>query len=334
MNPLTNHRLLEMSDVWAQYRADLTEVEKKIHGNLDSVVPLINQIGSYLLRSGGKRIRPLLVTLSARLCGPHLEGDRVALAGVVEYIHAATLLHDDVIDEADIRRGKASARSLWGNHASILVGDYLYARAVGETVTLQNPEINYILADACRKMAEGETLQLIGANDLATTEETYLKIIELKTASLLSASCRIGGVVAEASEERKQALADFGLDLGMAFQVADDMLDYAADDTKLGKSLGKDLNEGKMTLPLIHFLKTAAPEKRGRVVSLLRRERFAPEDLRNILEFMEEAGSIVYALDRAHSYVRRAKDHLACFPHNTERRALEIVADYVIIRDH
>jgi octaprenyl-diphosphate synthase len=327
--------LITMQDVWDYYRADLQGVDLQIQKHVDSDVPLINQVALYILTSGGKRIRPLLLMISARLSGYDAPGDQaVMLASAVEYIHAATLLHDDVLDEAALRRGKNPAHALWGNRATILVGDYLYTKAVCLAVQLGLLEVDSILAHACRIMAEGEALQLLHCGDLTLTDEDYLKIVECKTASLLSAACRLGGVISGASWEEKEALARFGRDLGIAYQVADDTLDYVADQGRLGKALGKDLSEGKITLPLLHLLRTAGAAERRLVENVIREGHATPDQLREILDFMQEYGSIVYAMSVARQHIAVAQQTLEEFEPSTHRQALSAVAEYVISRDH
>ncbi|MDX2219228.1 MAG: polyprenyl synthetase family protein, partial [Burkholderiales bacterium] len=240
-----------MADVWEAYRAELDGVEHQVRQNLDSSVTLVNTVAAHILSSGGKRVRPLLLLLSARLCGyPGREHHQ--LGSLVEFIHTATLLHDDVVDEADIRRGRRTARKVWGNQISILVGDYLYSKAMAQIVEFRSHGMNEVLAEACTKMAEGEVLQLYYNGNPSMPESDYIKIVEHKTAGLIAAACRMGAILADASEEKQSALFRFGQYLGIAFQVADDTLDYNADGERLGKTLGQDLRQGKATLPLLH----------------------------------------------------------------------------------
>jgi octaprenyl-diphosphate synthase len=325
--------LVDIKEVWQHYRAELDEVERQIQRSLDSQVPLINSVGLYVLSSGGKRIRPLLLVISSNLCG-YGEKDHIVLAGIVEFIHTATLLHDDVIDDADLRRGRRSARTIWGNQTSILVGDYLYSRAVCDAVRFHNVEINRLLSEACRRMAEGEALQLACDGDLDLSEEIYLKTIEYKTASLISATCQLGAVLGAAPRERREALFRFGHKLGMAFQLADDTLDYVAKSEKLGKLLGKDFREGKITLPLLHLLRHCSPEDRERIGKMLYNGRATDQELADVLALMDRCGSIAYAFERAREYVEQAKKDLSAFEESTHRRSLCVVADYVINRDH
>lgn len=324
-----------MQDVWEYYRADLNGVDLQIEKHVDSDVPLINQVALYILTSGGKRIRPLLLMIASRLGRDEAPVEHaVTLASAVEYIHAATLLHDDVLDEAALRRGKDPAHALWGNRATILVGDYLYTKAVCLAVQLGSLEIDSILAHACRIMAEGEALQLLHCGDLTLTDEAYLKIVECKTAALLSAACRLGGVISGASWDEKEALARFGRHLGIAYQVADDTLDYVADQGRLGKALGKDLSEGKITLPLLHLLRTASAGERSVIETVIREGQASPSQLQDILDLMQTYGSTVYALDVARRHIAVAQHSLDGFEPSRHRQALSAVAEYVVSRDH
>ena len=244
--------LVTMEDVWDAYGDNLREVECQIHKGINSEAPLINTVAGQILSSGGKRIRPLLLILCAQLCG-YLQKEYLTLGSLIEFIHTATLLHDDVLDEADLRRGQKTARRIWGNQASILVGDYLYSRAMYQIAAFHNHGFNEVLADACSKMTEGEVLQLCANNRPDITEAEYIQIVEYKTATLVAASCKIGAMVGGASPAEQAALYRFGLNLGMAFQLADDRLDYMAEGERFGKSLGQDLRQGMMTLPLLHL---------------------------------------------------------------------------------
>lgn len=323
-----------MDQVWSTYKETLDEVEEQIRKGIDSEVDLINKVARYILNSGGKRIRPLLLIISSHLCD-HFSKNQVLLGGgIVEFIHTATLLHDDVIDNAEVRRGIPPARALWGNQASILVGDYLYTLAVCQAVKMENVETNYLLSATSRRMSEGEVLQLAHNSDFDLTEAVYLQIVEYKTASLISASCRLGGIMADASNEKKEALSRFGRNLGIAFQVADDTLDYVADRRRLGKSLGKDLKEGKITLPLLHLLQNCTTKEKRALKKLMDGEKFLQKDLAGVVRMMQEYGSIDYAIQRAHDFVSRAKSELSIFKDSIHRRALITVADYVIRRDH
>jgi octaprenyl-diphosphate synthase len=321
-----------MADVWDAYREELEGVEDQVRKHLDSSVALVNTVAAHILISGGKRIRPLLLLLCARLCG-YNANDHLALGSLVEYIHTATLLHDDVVDDADLRRGRQTARKVWGNQISILVGDYLYSKAICHIVQFRNQAINEVLSEACRKMAEGEVLQLYYNGNPSITESEYLRIVEYKTAGLIAAACLIGAIVGDASPEKRAALFRFGQHLGVAFQLADDTLDYAANGARLGKSLGQDLRQGKATLPLLHLLQHCSDEDRQMIKDRMETRTLTEADLLRIISLMQEYGSIAYAMARAHEFVAAANRDLTLFDDSSPKRALSVVAEYMVNRD-
>ncbi|MEO2054237.1 MAG: polyprenyl synthetase family protein [Nitrospira sp.] len=324
-----------MDCVWSTYKKSLDEVEGQILKGLDSKIDLVNDIATYILNSGGKRIRPLFLMISSELAGSSEDKEQLLVgAGLIEYIHTATLLHDDVLDNAEVRRGNATARVKWGNQPSILVGDYLYTLAVCQAVTMENHEINLVLSKTCRSMTEGETLQFYHSKDFNLSEETYFKIVEYKTASLISASCRIGTIIAKGSEETKEALSSYGRHIGIAFQVADDTLDYIADGKRLGKSLGEDLSGGKITLPLIHLLQHCKEEEKKELEHLIGEATIQKEELKYVTDLMRHYGSIDYSINKAKDFVNLAKEALSSFKDSTHRQSLVTMADYVIERDH
>ncbi len=320
-----------MEQALALLRDDLVKVEERFREYLNSDVPLIRKVGEYVLASGGKRMRPMLLLLSARLSG-YQGAQQVGLASVVEFIHTATLLHDDVVDGAVLRRGNASANSVWGNEASVLVGDFLFAKSFSIMVRDGNLRILEVLSDATTQMAEGEVLQLISTCDLDLTEERYIEVVRNKTAVLIDAACRCGGILGEVSPAREQALADFGMDLGVAFQFMDDALDYVADQSEFGKAKGHDLAEGKMTLPLIHTLRGCTAAERQRVAEVVEAEELAPEDLDFVVDLIDRYDGIGYTRRRAAELVERAKVQLSVFDAGPERAALAELADYVVSR--
>ena len=324
--------LESMEDVWEAFRPDLIEVESQITKHLESHAPLINTVASHIFASGGKRIRPLLLILCARLCG-FLQKDFLLLGSLVEFIHTATLLHDDVLDEADLRRGQPTARKIWGNQASILVGDYLYSQAMAMIATFHNHGINEALADACRKMAEGEVLQLCANSQPNLSETAYLKIVEYKTAALVAASCKVGAIVGGASLEEQAALYRFGYHLGMAFQLADDRLDYAADRAKLGKALGQDIRQGMITIPLLHLLQTCSPQDNQWITEKILDHTIEDEDVTKIIQLMQKQGSLVYSTARAKEYIEAAALDLEPFSACMAKRSLAITAHYMVNRD-
>ncbi len=323
---------MEIDQVWLRYKEELNTVEGEIKKGLDSEVSLINDVAQYTLMGGGKRIRPLLLIISANLCGV-VDPKYFQLGGVLEFIHTATLLHDDVLDNAKTRRGQLAARNRYGNQASILVGDFLYVRAMRQIVSMESLEMNYLLASTCSMMTEGEVWQLAHAGDFELTEAFYLKIVEYKTAALLSASCRLGGIIAGASSLKKEALSRFGRDVGIAFQVADDTLDYLADQKQLGKALGQDLKEGKLTLPLIHLLAHCNQKEKKRLIDLISSGK-PKKEFSFVLELMKQYGSIAYAQKRAADFIKTAQEELTIFTDSEHKAALQTVSNYVISRDH
>lgn len=320
-----------MEEVLAIIREDLQRVEEEFRRRLKSRVPLITQIAEHLVKSGGKRLRPAFLILSAKLCG--YDGDaHIPLAGAIEFIHTATLLHDDVIDNAEVRRGNPSANTLWGNEASVLVGDFLFSRSFSMMVEVGDVRVLEIVAQATTHLAEGETLELVKTADLETTEEENLELIVQKTASLISAATRVGAVLGGAPPEQEEALAEYGLQVGIAFQLVDDCLDYAGQAEALGKGVGVDLREGKVTLPLIHTLKNCTQEERRRIRDVMLAEELDQRGLGQVLDLVQKYGGISYTMGRAREYVERGKEALSLFPPSTEREALLSLADYVLKR--
>lgn len=321
-----------MESVLALIGDDLKNVERQFKKDLESNVPLIRKVGEYVLSSGGKRIRPALLLLTAKLLG--YQGERhVPLASVVEFIHTATLLHDDVVDSASIRRGLASANTLWGNEASVLVGDFLFSKSFSLMVVDGDLNILRILANATTQIAEGEVLQLICTSDVDITEERYIEVVICKTAVLLAAACQAGAIIGNASPQQEAALAAFGMDIGIAFQLMDDTLDYVADEKEFGKNIGHDLEEGKITLPLIEALRFCSENEREMVEEIVVKEEFAREDFDQVFELVSRFGGIDYTVNKAKNYVAAAKSHLEIFDDSPVRAALFELADYVVTRE-
>jgi octaprenyl-diphosphate synthase len=321
-----------MDSVIALLKDEMDAVEVQIKKNLTSDVQLVSQVGDYILSSGGKRIRPMLLLLSARLCG--YQGDKdVELASVVEFIHTATLLHDDVVDSADLRRGNRSANSVWGNQASVLVGDFLFAKSFSVMVGSESLKILKILSDTTTQLAEGEILQLINTCDLEVDEQRYLQVVRDKTAILIAAACQVGGVLAGVEEQKELALREFGLEIGIAFQLMDDALDYVADEADFGKERGHDLYEGKMTLPLICAFARASADEREEVTRIVEAEELNAEDLAYVCELIDQYGGIAYTRQRAAERIELAKQHLQRFPASESKQALFDLADYVVARN-
>ena len=323
-----------MADVWDCYHHDLTAVEDQILSNIGSDVPLVKEVATFILQGGGKRVRPLLLLLSVRVCGG--QGREMhALASFVEYIHTATLLHDDVVDDAEFRRGKEAAHRLWGNQASILVGDYLYAKAVRSIVDFRIHELNSVIAESVRRMTEGEVMQIsLNRYQRALSETEYIQMVERKTAALIAAACQMGAILGDADASDQDALFQFGLLLGTAYQIADDMLDYVGQGDRLGKTLGNDIRQGKITLPLLHLLQHVDEPRRGDVQALLEQSHVAQGAVERIVTLMIEYGSVQYSMALAREYVEKAKGALVGFGESTAKQALCIAADYMTTRDH
>jgi len=312
--------------------ADLERVEAEIRRELDSPVPLIQEMGGYIAGAGGKRLRPMLLLLAARLAG--YAGPRsVRLACVVEMLHTATLIHDDVVDQAPLRRGRPSANAQWGDDASVLVGDHLYSKSFAMLVRDNDRAVMETLARATVSMTEAEVFQLQLKRSGVTTEADYLRIITQKTASFISACCRIGALLGGLPAGQVDALTQYGMDIGVAFQISDDSLDFVADQDRLGKAIGADLREGKRTLPLIAMLARATPAESERVKSLLKRHALGAEEVDEIRRYVLDHEGVEYALAQAHEYARSAKAALAAFVASEERETLALVADFVVDRD-
>ncbi len=311
---------------------DLEAVEAEIHRELYSPVALIQEMGGYIASAGGKRLRPILLLLAARVAG--YRGPRgVRLACVVELLHTATLIHDDVVDQAPLRRGRPSANAQWGDDASLLVGDHLYSKSFAMLVRDNDRAVMETLARSTVSMTEAEVFQLELKRSGFTSEADYLRIITLKTASFMSACCRIGGLLGGLPPEQVEALAHYGLDIGVAFQISDDSLDFVADPERLGKAIGSDLREGKRTLPLIAMLDQLSPPEAERVRALLRRPSLIPAELEEIRRLVLEHDGVEYARAQAHAYAHAAKADLEVFPPSEERETLALVADFVVDRD-
>jgi octaprenyl-diphosphate synthase len=311
--------------------SDLQECNRAIVARMDSKVALIPQLAAHLVAAGGKRIRPLLTLAAARMCG--YEGARhVNLAACVEFIHTATLLHDDVVDESLLRRGLASANAVFGNKASVLVGDFLFARAFQMMVTDGSLQVLAILSRAAATIAEGEVLQLTTQNDLSTDEGQYLDVIRGKTAALFAAACEVGAVVADRPAAEAEALAAYGTHIGMAFQLVDDALDYAADQATLGKTVGDDFREGKVTLPVLVAYAAGDETARAFWRRTIEDSEQTEADLDHAMQLIAASAAIGATLARAASFAEDAKQALSIFPASQYRAALEAVADYTVNR--
>ncbi|MDD3182421.1 MAG: polyprenyl synthetase family protein [Alphaproteobacteria bacterium] len=310
---------------------DLAVVNQHILQRMDSEVPLIPKLAAHIIASGGKRLRPVLSLAAARLCGYQGERHR-KLAAAIEFIHTATLLHDDVVDASYIRRGSPSANALYGNQPSILVGDFLFSRSFQLMVEDGSINVLRILSNASAVISEGEVLQLTSKNDCATSEQTYLEIVRAKTAELFAAACRIGAVVAGRPAAEEEALRTFGLNLGIAFQIIDDVLDYSAEQERLGKTVGDDFNEGKITLPVILAIHRGNEAERAFWHRTLNEQNQRDGDLVFAQDILRRHGTLRDCTERARHYGAIARDSLGLFPDNELKTALLDVIDFTINR--
>jgi octaprenyl-diphosphate synthase len=330
------HAAPDLKAIQALAAPDMTAMDALIRRRLASDVVLVNQIAEYIVGAGGKRLRPMLLLLATGALGDGdgkgIGADAHQLAAVVEFIHTSTLLHDDVVDESDLRRGRKTANAVWGNAASVLVGDFLYSRSFQLMVELERMDVQKILADTTNLIAEGEVLQLLHVRNPDTDEAAYLRVIERKTAILFAAATRLGALLARADAATQQALHDYGLRLGYAFQIADDVLDYASDAATLGKNLGDDLAEGKMTLPLIHAMAHSDDGVRAELRRIV--EDGDLDGLAAVQAAIARCGSLDYSRARAMTYADAADAALAALPGNAYVDALRGLARYSVSRDH
>ncbi|HHH13250.1 MAG TPA: octaprenyl diphosphate synthase [Thiolapillus brandeum] len=320
---------MDLSAIRELIADDLRATDLLILDRLQSDVVLINQIGHYIINSGGKRLRPMIVLLAARALGYQGE-HHIELAAIIEFIHTATLLHDDVVDGSEMRRNNETANAVWGNAASVLVGDFLYSRSFEMMVEIQEMRVMEILSHATNRIAEGEVLQLLNCNDPDTDEEKYREVILRKTATLFEAGARLAGVISGSSECEEQALADYGLHLGLAFQMIDDALDYGASSEDIGKNLGDDLAEGKPTLPLIRAMEVGTAEQRA----LLRRaiEEGGADRVDEVMKTIESTDAIAYTARLARQEADKAIQALEPLPASAFKSALAALADFAVDR--
>jgi octaprenyl-diphosphate synthase len=322
----------DLAQIFGPIRQDLEAVEQEFVRHIQSRVALIPEMGRYIQKSGGKRVRPAVLLMAARLSG--YKGDRAVLyASVVEFIHTATLVHDDIIDGADLRRGRLAVHSRWGNDITVLLGDYLYIKSMAMALTQDSLEIIRLLCDVTLRMIEGELYQLTKTGDVDITEEEHFEIIRRKTAFLFGGCAQIGGMLGAVTADQQIALRDYGFNLGIAFQLVDDLLDYTADTTALGKPIGGDLREGKVTLPIIRLLQRGGEEADRLIRQVVNDRSVAPEQWRDILRLLHEHRTAELAYETALEYAARAKDCLSAFPATEEREALRALTDYVVSRD-
>jgi octaprenyl-diphosphate synthase len=318
---------MTLDEIRALVKPDLVSVDRVIRARLKSSVALVDSVAEHIIAGGGKRLRPLLVVLANRACGGQGEAAHEA-AAFIEFIHTATLLHDDVVDGSSMRRGRDTANEVFGNQASVLVGDFVYSRAFQMMAALSSPRVMEIMADATNVIAEGEVLQLMNANDPETTEQRYLEVIYRKTAQLFEAGAEVAAVLASASPEAQAALAKFGRHLGTAYQLVDDVLDYRSDPAARGKNIGDDLAEGKPTLPLIHALKHGNDAQKAAVRDAI--ENGGLDQLDTIIAAIDATGGLDYTASLARTEVEKALETLTALPESPYRNGLAALARFAV----
>jgi len=317
--------------ILAENGNDLEQIEAELSENLKPYLDLVSDVARHILFAGGKRLRPLLLVLTAKLCGYH-EDYAKTVSTALEFLHAATLLHDDIVDDAILRRGKKVAHSLYGNATTVLVGDFLLARALAICADSGKIKVIRIISDLTENMSTGEVHQLMRKGDVSLTEDEYLEVIRRKTAVLFQAACTVSAVIADAPEKKEKALADFGYHLGIAFQMVDDLFDYTMDTADLGKEIGADLREGKLTLPVIHALKQANPADRDAMVNIIKNEAFTVDEFNVLVDLLKRNDGIAYTENKAAFCIEKAKEALSVFEPSKTRDSLFDIADYTLAR--
>ena len=322
---------MDIQSIYSLIEDDMSAVDAMIQARLQSDVVLVNQLGHYIINSGGKRLRPALAILSARACAYQGE-QHTNLATIIEFIHTATLLHDDVVDGSDMRRGKETANNLWGNEASVLVGDFLYTRSFEMMVEMDSMPLMKILSHTTNIIAEGEVLQLLNCNDPDTSEAAYLEVIHHKTAKLFEAAGQLGAVIRGSSPALEQAMADYAMHLGSAFQLVDDLLDYSESSETIGKNIGDDLAEGKPTLPLIYAMQHGNEQQRQVIRHAI--EQGERDKIDEIIDIINQTGAINYTSQAAEKEAKLAKKALVTLPDSIYKEALLSLADFSIERSY
>jgi octaprenyl-diphosphate synthase len=317
--------------ILAAVKTDLVDIEKALADNINPYLDLVSDVAGHILFSGGKRLRPLLMVLSARICGYNGDYEKT-FSTALEYLHAATLLHDDLVDEATLRRGKPVAHSKWGNSITVLVGDYLLARALSISAGTGRLRIVQILAELTENMSQGEVYQLMRKGDINLTEDEYKEVIRNKTAMLFEAACRVSAIIADANDEQESALAEYGFNLGIAFQMADDLFDYTLQTSDFGKEVGADLREGKLTLPVIYALKQARAADRELMIKIIQDQDFSQTDFNILIDLLEKYGGLAYTKNMAASYIETAKKALTVFDASPTKETMLDIADYALAR--
>jgi octaprenyl-diphosphate synthase len=323
----------DMSSLYKEIRSDLDRVEERLATWAHSANPLTAETSGYVLRKKGKRLRPALVLLTSRLFNPASE-ETIFLASLVELLHTASLIHDDIVDQAEVRRGKESVHAKWGPNVTVLLGDYLYIKSIGLSLQSRHDRIVRLLAEVSSRMIEGELDECARAGDLGITEAQYLDIVEAKTAVLFGGCCRIGAILGLASPEEEEALAAYGLNLGKTFQIVDDLLDFTGDARVLGKATLSDLGEGRITLPLIRALSADGRTGRQRIKSLIGCKGIPAEERRHLIETLASRGAFDYAIQKAREYAEKSLEAVSRFPESTARETLIRLAVFSLKRDH
>ncbi len=320
-------------DLLESIQSTMDQLEDQLIQQLRSRVPVAFEIGAHIMNSGGKRIRPQLTVIAARM-GGYTGMQAVTLSGAIECIHTATLLHDDVVDSADTRRGRPAANTLWSNEMCVLGGDFILAKAFTALTSIQNLRILEIVSRTTERLSEGELFQMMNIGNMDFSEKDYLQVITDKTAVLMEAACRGGSILGGLDSEKEEALARFGFNLGIAFQMTDDVIDYRSEKETMGKNPGKDLEEGKLTLPLIASLKRANAEEKAAVKMMILGKTVTNEDLAWVREFLDRRGGLTETLSRSRDYLNTAVDSLAIFPDSQEKRALIKLSDRILHRTY
>ena len=320
-------------DLLDSIQSDMERLEKELILRLRSRVPAAFEIGAHIMNSGGKRIRPQLTILAARM-GGYQGPDAVTLSGAIECIHTATLLHDDVVDKADTRRGRPAANTLWPNEMCVLGGDFIFAKAFSALTSLKNLRILHIVSVATERLSEGELFQMMNIGNIDVTRDDYFRIIADKTAILMETACRGGAILGGIDGDREEALARFGFNLGMAFQMTDDVIDYQSDQKTMGKNPGKDLEEGKLTLPLIAALTRADPKEKARLSGIITERHLGDGDFEWVKDFLHRRGGIEDTLNLSRTYLNEAAKVLETFPDSEEKRALARLAERILHRTY
>ena len=333
VDPVGRQSTLELREIVRLVEDDLARVEALFAEQARSDVRLVSEIGRYIREGGGKRVRPALLLLASRLCGRR-EERAVVLAATVEFIHAATLLHDDIIDEATVRRGRRSVNSRWGNDITVLLGDFLYTKSMAMALSQDNLPILRLLSDVTLRMIEGEILEIERNGDMQVTEEDHLDLIRRKTADLFAACTRIGALLGDVGEEKSRALTSYGLNLGICFQMVDDLLDFTAEEKTLGKPVANDLREGKVTLPMIFLLRRADPADAEKVRAVLEDRGFGRVTREEIVRLARDHGALEEARALAERYAEAARGDLDAFERSPYRDALEALPGFILARDH